>query len=196
MDTDDLLPVPVGVPVDFSTDLEVPQRWVPGSRDEAEWAALKLTSARDELAALEFEVDDYVNKVLAWAERRRSTGRIAELKRRINFFTGSLMEFVLDLRAANPKVKSIELPSVTLATAVRGGSRAKSEVYDEDAVIEWAERKGIDCITKRVAKTALDCMIRRASDDSPNMVDGDGEVVPGVRWVEATVGELTAEVRL
>lgn len=199
---DDLLPVPVGAPAPdvFDDEERTVERWTPDTAAAAEWAALRLAAAQEEYEVLDAEIDAYVRNVQAWAERQRERGRMAQLRRTIEFFVGSLKTWGLGQRAAvGGKVTTFELPSATVSTRRSGGTRDKIVVTDEALLVAYIlDNPDLhEMLTCTVRKNALDAFaIRVPRDDGTTMLVGpEGDEIPGVAWQPGEPGDVTAEVR-
>ncbi len=71
----------------------------------------------------------------------------APLRRTLNYFTGQLERWALDQREADPRKKSVTLPSGKVQTTAKS---AKVVVTDEDAVIEWAKANAPEAVKQKV----------------------------------------------
>jgi hypothetical protein len=128
------------------------QRWRIESLGEAEWAAQHAADAADDLAALAEQAGRWREKIDAWFESAAKPLRVE-----LAFFENHLQRYGLRLRAADPKKKSLKLPSGTIKTTSHGQT---FEVVDEAAVIEWVETFVPDdvrdeAIAKKVRKTPI-----------------------------------------
>lgn len=106
-------------------------RWRVTDDPDAEWAMRKL-------AAVERERDDVREQAQLWRDEisRWERERCRPLDARAAFFEGALIDYLRELRDADPAVKSRKLPSGTISSRSSG---AKVVIADADAVIAWAE---------------------------------------------------------
>lgn len=146
----------------------------------ADWAGRKLKAARDRIAANNALADDEIHRVEAWLVDVNST-----LTADAHYFEWLLTQYALEVRAADPKRKSIKLPTVTMSTRE---PRATVTITDEDELKAWAKahRPELIRITETTDKPALNKL-----RDGDTVVTPDGEIIPGVEVVKADIPTVT-----
>lgn len=116
---------------------QVRERWLIEDWGAAEWAMGRLVEARRQQAELTAQAAEWrrpllerLERIDAWLERAaRGPGRTAAL------FEGMLADYQRRLRAANPKAKTLELPSGQVRST---DYQPKVAVGDDAALIAWA----------------------------------------------------------
>lgn len=106
------------------------QAWRIDGTGSAEWALAHVAQAEAALEDLTAQAVEWYGKIDEWLSSQSAPHR-----RTRDFFAGQLERFALDVRDADPRKKSVVLPSGKVQTTAKG---AKVIVTDEDALIEWA----------------------------------------------------------
>lgn len=179
------LPVFLASPDDEWADTLEPERaerWQITGTETAAWAMGKVAAAHADLDELKRQAAEWKQRVDEWLEHES-----APLVRRIEFFSGHLERYALDVREADPKKKSLVLPSGVVKTRV---SNPRVEVVDDEAFVEWAAVNAPDAV--RVVRKPLVSALAWEDRDGVPVADG-GEIIPGLAVVPAHV---TAKVEV
>lgn len=108
--------------------------WAPKTLEEAEWCMTRLRALQDRARQIAVQGQAWAQRVTEW--------RAAEEKRiapGLEYFEGRLERYALEARAADPKHKTVYLPSGDIGT--QQPKAPKVEVVDEDALIEWLQEE-------------------------------------------------------
>ncbi len=159
---------------------EAVQRWQISGLDTADWAMRKLAETEQKRRVVIQQAQEWRNRIDAWL-----TAELSPLEARAAFFEYHLERYALAQREADPKAKSLRLPSGTVRTTSKG---PKVIVADEEAVIEWAKSSlgdraaSVVRTTERVMVGELKEVVRmvETEDGFYAAVSESGEVVPGV----------------
>lgn len=108
------------------------QAWRIDGTGSAAWALAKVAEAEAAIEDATAQAVEWYGRIDAWLVEQSAPHR-----RTLNYFTGQLERYALDVREADPKRKSLVLPGGKVQTTSK---RAKVIVTDEAAVIEWAKR--------------------------------------------------------
>lgn len=176
---------------------EGPQRWRVTDDGGAEWALRHVAEAEAELAQLREQADHWAAKISDWFDHRARP-----LRARVGFFSAHLEAYALERRYANPKAKTLTLPSGRVQTTFVA---PRAEVSDPGAVVAWAEapvpgerhrrnparrplrrRTRADQVLK-VTKRVDVAGLRSALVPGAAVAADTGEVVPGVYVAPARV---------
>lgn len=112
---------------------ELPEQaraWRIDGTGSAAWAMAHYAEADAAIKALEAQAVEWYARIDEWLAHGAKPYR-----RTLEFFEGQLERYALDVREADPKRKSVTLPSGKVQTTARA---AKVVVTDEDAVEAWA----------------------------------------------------------
>lgn len=118
---------------------EIPERVQPVRRFQidddglAEWAMRHVAELDQDLAVIAAQDRAWKLRIEEWRAR---TTRAAEARRR--FFTGHLEDYQRRRRHANPKAKTLSLPSGKVTSTTTGGT---AKVVDTEKVVAWFEEK-------------------------------------------------------
>lgn len=152
------------------------RNWAITDTGSAEWAMRHVAAAEAAMAQDEAQADEWKRKIDAWYATRT-----AKLVATQAFFAGHLERYALALREANPKSKTLTLPSGKVQTSYVG---ARVEIADPDMVVEWLESAGhadaVKVTKKPLVSELRDHVWPVAVGGEYRAVDDDGEVVPGV----------------
>lgn len=107
-----------------------PRRWRVEDDGAAEWAMRHLAVVEQDAADVETQATAWVERIAEWQARATRP-----LQTRAAFFRAHLEDYALRRREADPRAKSLTLPSGVVRTRVRGGDVV---VADETALIAWA----------------------------------------------------------
>jgi len=105
------------------------QPWSIGSTEEAEWALRKLIQARTRIAEVEDQAHAFIERIKSW-----STEQLSQHLRDEMFFQFHLEEFARAKREADPKLKTLRLPSGSISSRSVG---PRPVVTDEAALVEF-----------------------------------------------------------
>jgi hypothetical protein len=153
---------------------------------QATWAMRKLRDARAAQADVAAVAQAEIDRIQAWA-----TAEHDRIEHNAGFFEGLLTRWALDLRAADPRSKTVSTPYGEVRTRTVPG---KWDVHDEALVVAWARgsRPGLMQVRESLrladAKKALD-----VTDDGRVIDPETGEIVPGI---EVGPAQVTATVTL
>lgn len=205
----DLLPVPAPEAFDLDNEIVAWEKphdavrapWLPRSQNDAEWAAMKLAEAAAAYDEVDAEVEEYERRVKAWAEARR-----APLRRAVEFFRDRLQVYGVIERERGAHNGWLRLPSATIKTREHKtpATKAALEVLDAEVLQDWAHENADECVAIVVsvdmAKLHERITIEGDDEEGWTVIDRTtGELVPGVRWVPASGGEVdgyTATVKV
>lgn len=158
------------------------ERWYVDGQDTAEWAMRKLAAIDAEQKALAAQRDAYVERITAWFDRRA-----AVLAPRRQFFEGHLCDYQDRRRAADPKAKTLVLPSGEVRSRA---VPAKVKVENDALFVKWALGNApevLETVHKVVARNlkerfaVADYSTVPSGDRGQAVVDASsGEVVPGL----------------
>ncbi len=113
----------------------------------AEWAMSKCAQAEAELQLLGAQAALWSRRIQDWyAEAARP------LEAKVGFMSAQLERYAIEVRAEDPKRKSVKLPSGTVKTTAKA---ARLVVTDEDAAKEWARENHPEAINVRTTETVL-----------------------------------------
>lgn len=126
---------------------EPPNRWRVTDNGSAEWAMRHVAQAEAELAHLRQQADEWRAPIDAWLERQ-SRPLLA-----LRAFMGAHLErYALERREANPKAKTLTLPSGRVLTSY---VPPKVVVTDQDQLVEWAVANRVDQAVRVKREPAL-----------------------------------------
>lgn len=112
---------------------ELPEQaraWRIDGTGSAAWAMAHYAEADAAIKALEAQAVEWYARIDEWLQHEAKP-----YTRTLAFFEGQLTRYALDLREADPKRKSVTLPSGKVQTR---STAAKAVITDENAVIAWA----------------------------------------------------------
>lgn len=163
----------------------VPQarRWRVTDTGGAEWAMRHLVAADQQLAQLGEQADEWAARIRAWFDH---AARPLLAKRA--FMEAHLQRYALDLRAGDPKAKTLTLPSGVVKTTERPPS---VQVADEGTVVAWALAKLPPAEADQVAVPQPRRLYVQPLREHTTVV----EVIDHARLVLANSGELVHWVR-
>lgn len=147
--------------------------WSVSNDREAEWLMSKLAAASSEVAHAEVEAALYRQRIDAWLEARTRQAR-----QTIAWSEAHLCHYLADKHAADPKVKSLPLPSGKVTS--REGS-LEWRVTDPSVFVPFVRSVGLAGLVKeepagmRELSKALTAVEGQGCAVTP-----DGERVPGV----------------
>ncbi len=146
--------------------------WAIDCYGEAEWACAKVAAVDAELARIDQQYHEWLERLYAWHNEA-----IRPLEERREFFANHLGDYLRRLREADPRTKSLALPSGKVASRV---TPARPVVVDEAAVIDWARASDHD-VVKVVESVRLAELRKVVVVDGEKVVDpSTGDVLPGV----------------
>jgi hypothetical protein len=125
-------------------ELDLPeqvQAWRIDGTGSAAWAMAHVAQAEAALSDLTAQAVEWYGRIDEWLAKES-----APFRRTRDFFAGQLERYALDVREADPRKKSVALPSGKVTTH---GKSAKVIVTDEDAVVEWAREHAPDVVKAR-----------------------------------------------
>ncbi len=147
--------------------------WSIESYGEAEWACAKVSTVDADLARIDQQYDEWLGRLNAWRD-----DAVKPLQERREFFAGHLSDYLRRLREADPRTKSLALPSGKVASRI---TPARPIVVDEVAVIEWAHSSDHAEVVKVVESVRLAELRKAVVVDGEKVVDpSTGDVLPGV----------------
>ena len=117
----------------------------------AEWAMRHVAAAEAQIADLEHQANEWQERILAWYQSKTKA-----LHARRAFFAGHLEDYALRCREADPKAKSLVLPSGRVSTLGRSAAVA---MVDEGAVLAWAAAELDADRRKAVLKTTTKVVV-------------------------------------
>lgn len=120
-------------------------RWYITGDGSAEWAMRHVAEAEAELDRLGAQAADWAERINAWFQHQ---AKPALAKRA--FFQAHLERYALEVRAADPKRKSVVLPSGVVKTH---SSSARVQVADAEQALAWAKAHDPDAV--KVAEDVL-----------------------------------------
>lgn len=117
------------------------QAWRIDGTGSAAWALAKVAEAEAAIEDATAQAVEWYGRIDAWLKDQTAPHR-----RTLNYFTGQLERYALDVREADPKRKSLVLPGGKVQTT---GKSAKVIVTDEEALIEWAHSNAPRIVRER-----------------------------------------------
>ncbi len=117
------------------------QAWRIDGTGSAAWAMAHVAQAEAALSDLTAQAVGWYGRIDEWLVKES-----APLRRTLNFFTGQLERYALDVREADPKRKSLTLPNGKVQTT---GKAAKVIVTDEAELIQWAQTHAPEIVAER-----------------------------------------------
>lgn len=117
------------------------QAWRIDGTGSAAWAMAHVAQAEAALTDLTAQAVEWYGRIDEWLFKES-----APFCRTRDFFAGQLERYALDVREADPKRKSVVLPSGKVQTTAKG---AKVIVTDEPELIQWAQKHAPEIITER-----------------------------------------------
>lgn len=111
------------------------RRWQVTDDRSAEWAMRHVAQAEAELAQLRAQADEWRQRIDTWFVQRARP-----LQATVGFMAGHVERYALAKREANPKAKTLTLPSGVVRTSYVA---PKVEVADADEVVAWARANGL-----------------------------------------------------
>lgn len=112
--------------------LSTAPRWRIDGTGSAEWAMAHVVEANATLDALAAQAAEWYERIDAWLAESS-----AEARGKLAFFTAHLERYALDRREADPKAKTLTLPSGKVRTTA---SPAAVVVTNPAAVLAWARQ--------------------------------------------------------
>ena len=188
-----------GVPGETTYVRAEVERWSVTDDGSAEWALRRLAEARQQVATLTRQAEEWRARIDAWHARM-----LGPLERRVEFFEGHLKRYALDRRLDDPRAKSLILPSGRIQTRE---AKPRVVVADPDAWQDWAEGNPADPSVRHsfeVAKRELaqvTAWSERAVDDGAGgqrveLVVTHKVTGERLRWADVEPGRYTASVEL
>lgn len=174
------------------TDLLPPalRGWRIDGPGTAEWAMRHVARADAELAELAEQAEEWRDRIGYWF-----TQASGPLLARRAFMTAHLERYALEVRDADPRRKSISVPSGTVKT--RSSSRAV-EIVDPAMILDWARAFAPDVIqrTERVLVSDLRDVVTIVDViDLARLTLSDGEVVLWVREGRPVLDDIAGAER-
>ncbi len=117
------------------------QAWRIDGTGSAAWAMAHVAQSEAALADLTAQAVDWYGRIDEWLVKES-----APFRRTLDYFTGQLERWALDQREADPRKKSVTLPSGKVQTTAKG---AKVIVTDEAELIQWAQKHAPEVIHER-----------------------------------------------
>lgn len=160
------------------------ERFVIDNKEKAAWAFRKLAEVNASISDNESFASAEIERVKAWLEKENES-----LLNEKDYFEHLLIDYTQREKEANPKAK-VSTPWGSVKTRT-----ARKYIWQDDDVMEWAKASGGHYIKEKVTysldKSALkkDCNVT----DEGNLVDANGEIVPGVKAPYETT--YTVEVK-
>lgn len=114
-------------------------RWRIETDDQAEWAMRHVAAADRQLAELRQRADEWTARITDWF-RQASREALATK----GFMEAHLERYALERRDADPRARSLVLPSGRVSTRRSG---PKAVIIDANAVLRWAEENAADAVT-------------------------------------------------
>jgi hypothetical protein len=152
---------------------------------QATWAMRKLRDARAAQADVAAVAQAEIDRIQAWA-----TAEHDRIEHNAGFFEGLLTRWALDLRAADPRSKTVSTPYGAVVTRATRGTWS----VDPDAFLGWAKAARPDLVQTIEKPRIGDAKKVLAVDGIGGVVDPDtGEQVPGI---EVGPDKVTATVTL
>lgn len=113
-------------------------RWRITDDGSAEWALRHVAEAEAELDRLGAQAADWAERINAWFQHQAKP-----LLAKRAFFSAHLERYALEARAADPKRKSVVLPSGVVQTRV---SNPRVQVADPEQALAWAKVHDPDAV--------------------------------------------------
>jgi phage host-nuclease inhibitor protein Gam len=159
--------------VDDETLLDTEESWSVQSYGEAEWACAKVAAVDAELARLDQQYEEWLERLNDWRN-----AAVKPLQQRREFFAGHLADYLRRLREADPRTKSLSLPSGKVSSRI---TPARPVVVDEAAVIAWVHASDHAELVKVAEFIRLSELRKFVVVDGEKVVDpSTGDVLPGV----------------
>jgi len=146
----------------------------------AEWAMRKLAAANRRIDEAEMQAEAWRKQIDEWEQRVT-----ADPVRTIDFMTHHLTDYARRVREADPRQKSVVLPSGRVSGREQG---QRVVVVKESEFVAWARDNGYGHLLRPPAAPKPDAKALQAAamvvDDTALI---DGEIVPGVEIVPPDV---------
>lgn len=155
--------------------------WRPTDLRTAEWAMRKVAAARRHLAELELSAETWHRSIDRWLERVS-----VRWIRTMDYFEGALIGYAAQVREADPKAKTLVLPSGEVSSV---GRKAAPTITDPDALVQWLERnaEGMGLpLADLVKRTEVKKPIAKAVSQMVQVVEVEPGVL-GIRFKGAAV---------
>lgn len=156
------------------------RRWQVTDDRSAEWAMRHVAQAEAELAQLRAQADEWRQRIDTWFVQRARP-----LQATVGFMAGHVERYALAKREANPKAKTLTLPSGVVRTSYVA---PKVEVADPDEVVAWAKRVGATLVVK-TKEEPLVSQLREVA--GPGLVWTDAELVLACGCIVAAPTSIT-----
>lgn len=158
--------------------------WTISDDKGAEWAMAHVAAAEAQIQGAHDSYALWLRQLDDWY-----TDATKSARRTVLFFSGHLQQYALAKREANPKAKTLRLPSGEVKTRATGDEVI---VVDDEKLIDWAQRTiieppdedltsyadaGVVKVTKEVRVSVLRKLVEIKGDQ---VLTPQGEVVPGV----------------
>lgn len=159
-------------------------RWSIRDDGAAEWAMRKLAAVLAEERELEERRDEWLQKIIGWFDRRH-----AVLVPRRQFFEGHLERYQETRRTADPKAKTLVLPSGEVRSRL---SSAKAAVENPGSFVRWAidhAPEVLETVHKPVHRLFSERFGPNPTDETKVVDKETGEIVevPGLATTPASV---------
>lgn len=184
-DIDDLFAFDDTDPIDWPIvdgEVVVPKAsaWSVTDTGSAEFAMRHLSHATAAVEDIKAQEAAFIQQIETWA-----TGERRPHERRINFFTGMLIDYAARLREEGQK--TVKLPSGEITSRIKP---ARTDVVDESKFIEWAKANIPSAIKAKWSPVMAE--VKRLVTWTTTEIGSvpvleDGEVVPGVMLVPEDV---------
>jgi hypothetical protein len=149
-----------------------------GGKAEADWALRKLARAKAAVAENDALYQLELDRLTEW---QGAANRPHELD--IEYFEAILRNWHQEQLDADPKAKTIKLPAGTLSARQNPTSIT---ITDPEAFIAWAKANQPGWVRTKAepAKSEIKDGATRKDD---KLIDGNGEVIPGVEMADGDV---------
>jgi len=171
---DDLWQAPDPVPVDVSDEEGVPEPvgFLIADANMANWALAQLARLESDLERVEKIAEAERHRIDQYVTRHKTT-----ISRKQEFLTTALKSWFEVQQAADPRLKTVDLPNGTLQER---RSSASAALVDEQALMEWLKVNRPDLI--RVKESPKWADVKKVVEIRDHLVvwPETGEIVPGV----------------
>jgi hypothetical protein len=178
----------------------ITEPWFPQDDNAAEWAAAKYASAKAGYDQIDAEVKQIEARVKEWARNKRMSGIGGRYRATVELFDQILRRYAIEVvtnspkdRKGEPLQKRVDLLSARIQTRTTIKGHVPGHLVAETKeLVDWCIANARDALMVDI--DALPPLIH----DGEKVVNVDGEIVPGVRWVEERPGfpDTTASVQV
>lgn len=131
---------------------ESPGRWHITDDGQAEWAMRHVVKATEELAQLQAQGFKWQARIQAWFDHRARP-----LQATVAFMTAHLERYAVEVREADPKRKTLVLPSGAVSTT---GHSPKVDITNEPRAVVWARQHAQDALQPQPPKLLVSLLRR------------------------------------